>query len=151
MSISILLADDHKVFRERMRRLLDREPRMKVLDTAANGKDAVRLAQELHPDVVIMDISMPEMNGVDATKEIKKIMPHTKVLCLTVHSERYFVSAMFRAGAIGYVLKDCPFEELARAIAVVHSGKAYASRQVAHYINDKIVPQTLANNEEPDK
>ena len=151
MSISILLADDHKVFRERIRRLLDKEPVIKVLGTAANGKDAVKLAYKLQPDVVVMDISMPGMNGIDATKEIKKRIPRTKVLCLTVHSERYFVSAMFRAGALGYVLKDCPFEELTRAIAVVQSGKMYASNQIRSYIDDKITPQASINNRELEK
>jgi DNA-binding NarL/FixJ family response regulator len=82
-----------------------------------------------------MDISMPELNGIDATREIMKTMPRTRVLCLTVHTEHHFVSAMFRAGAIAYILKDCPFEELARAISLVHAGKQYVCQQMAHYID----------------
>lgn len=151
MSIRILLADDHKIFVERMQRLLNKEPNMEVVATAANGKDAVKLTRELEPDIVLMDISMPELNGIDATKQIKKRMSHTKVLCLTVHSEKHYVSAMFRAGTMGYVLKDCPFEELSRAISVVHSGKTYVSSQIAHLINNKILPQALSNNEESDR
>lgn len=136
MTIRILLADDHKIYVKRLQRQLDKEPNMRVVGAAANGKDAVMLAQELLPDIVLMDISMPVMNGVEATKEIKKRVPHTKVLCLTVHSEKHFVSAMFKAGATGCILKDCPFEEFARAISIVHSGKRYISPQIAHLVND---------------
>lgn len=136
MSIRTLLADDHKIFLEQTSLLLNKEPNIEVVGTAVNGKEAMKLALELQPDIVVMDISMPEMNGIDATKEIKKRMPHTKVLCLTVHSEQHFVRAMFRAGAIGYVLKDCPFEELARAISAVYSSKTYVSRQITHYFDE---------------
>jgi two-component system response regulator NreC len=130
MGIRVLLADDHIIFVERMQRLFAEESNINVVGAAANGKDAVKLALELQPDIVLMDISMPEMNGIDATKEIKTRVPNTKVLCLTVHSERHFVLSMFRAGAIGYVLKDCPFKELIRAVSVVHSGKKYISPQI---------------------
>ena len=100
-----------------------------------HGKDAVRLTQELEPDIVVMDISMPKLNGIDATKEIGKRRPDTKVLCLTVHTERRFLSAMFRAGASGYILKDCSFDELTSAISLVHSGKKYVCHQMAHYVD----------------
>ncbi|MBA7652928.1 Transcriptional regulatory protein LnrK [subsurface metagenome] len=147
-TVSVLLVDDNNVFLKQTHSLLGNRPNITVVGTASNGKDAVELAVRLQPDIVVMDISMPGLNGIDATQEINKRMPHTKVLCLTVHSERHFVLAMFRAGAIGYVLKDCPFEELARAISIVHSGKIYASPQIAHYINDKSAPQASSNNEE---
>lgn len=136
MSIRILIADDHAAFVERTRNFLDHEPGMKVVAAAVNGQEAVQLAQELEPDVVLMDISMPKMNGIEATKRIDKKMPHTKVLCLTVHSEKQFVSAMFRAGVVGYVLKDGPFEELSKAISLAHEGKRYVSPQIAQYVND---------------
>lgn len=135
-AVSVLLVDDNNGFLKRMHSLLGNRRNITVVGTASNGKDAVKLALKLQPDTVVMDISMPELNGIEATKAIKKKMPHTKVLCLTVHSERHFVLAMFRAGAIGYVLKDSPFEELARAISVVHSGKKYVSPQIAHHIDD---------------
>ena len=137
MSIRILIADDHAAFVERTRNFLDHEPGMGVVAAAANGQEAVQLAQELEPDVVLMDISMPKMNGIEATKRIEKKNPHTKVLCLTVHSEKHFVSAMFRAGAVGYVLKDAPFEELTRAISLAREGKRYISPQVAQYVEEK--------------
>lgn len=137
MSIKILLADDHKIFREGMRSLLEKEPNMDVVGGADNGKDTVKLAQELLPDVVVMDITMPDLNGIDATYQIRKKAPHTRVLCLSMHSERNFVLSMFKAGAAGYLLKDCAFEELTRAIYTVHSNKIYISPQIAHYIIDE--------------
>ncbi len=133
--IRILLVDDHKIFLERMQRLLDGQPNLRVVGAATHGKDAVRLTQELEPDIVVMDISMPKLNGIDATKEIGKRRSDTKVLCLTVHTERHFMSAMFQAGALGYILKDCPFDELTSAISSVHSGKKYVCHQMAHYID----------------
>jgi DNA-binding NarL/FixJ family response regulator len=136
MSIKTLLVDDHKTFLEQTIRLLDKECNIEVVGSAVNGKEAMELALELKPDIVVMDISMPEMNGIDVTKELRKRMPAIKVLCLTVHAERHFVTAMLKAGAIGYVLKDCPSEELTRAISIVHSGKKYVCRQVAHYVKN---------------
>lgn len=136
MSIKTLLVDDHKTFLEQTIRLLDKEHNIDVVGSAVNGKEAMERALELKPDIVVMDISMPEMNGIDVTKELRKRMPAIKVLCLTVHAERHFVTAMLKAGAIGYVLKDCPFEELTRAISIVHSGKKYVCRQVAHYVKN---------------
>ena len=136
MSIKTLLVDDHKIFLEQTIRLLDKECNIEVVGSAVNGKEAMERVLELKPDIVVMDISMPEMNGIDVTKELRKRMPAIKVLCLTVHAERHFVTAMLKAGAIGYVLKDCPFEELTRAISIVHSGKKYVCRQVAHYVKN---------------
>ena len=136
MSIRILLADDHNIFREGMRGLLEKEANMHVIGEASNGKDTVRLAQELHPDVVVMDITMPDLNGIDATRQVKKKTPQTKILCLSMHSERNFVLAMFKAGAAGYLLKNCAFDELTRAIYAVHSNKMYVSPQITHHVID---------------
>ena len=136
MSIKTVLVDDHKTFLEQTSQQLDKEHNIEVVGTAGNGKEAVNLALKLHPDVVVMDISMPEMNGIDATKEIRKKVPHTKVLCFTVHSEKFFLRAMLRAGAIGYILKDCPFEELVGAISSVYERKMYVSHQLARYVSD---------------
>jgi len=137
MSIRLLLADDHKIFREGMRSLLEKEPNMVVIGEAGNGKETVKLAQELLPDVVIMDITMPDLNGIDATRQLRKKAPNTQVLCLSQHSERNFVLAMFEVGASGYLLKDSAFDELTRAIYAVFSKKIYISPQIAHYIIDE--------------
>lgn len=143
MSIRILLADDHKIFREGMRGLLEKEADMVVIGEASNGKDTVRLAQELHPDVVVMDITMPDLNGIDATSQVKKKAPHTKVLCLSMHSERNFVLAMFKAGAAGYLLKNCAFDELTRAIYAVFSNKMYVSPQITHHVIDESLAKAV--------
>ena len=119
MSTRILLADDHMIFREGIRSLLGKEPDVEVVGAADNGKETVRLVKELHPDVVVMDIAMPGLNGIEATREIKKKVPDTKVLCLSMHSDRKFVLEMFRAGASAYLLKNCAFKELTRAIHTV--------------------------------
>lgn len=133
MRIRTLLVDDHKTFLEQTSRLLDKAKNIEVVGTAVNGKEAMELAVQLKPDVVVMDISMPEMSGIDVTKAIRKRTPGMRVLCLTVHAERRFVTAMFEAGASGYVLKDCPFEELTRAISEVHAGKEYVCKEITQH------------------
>lgn len=141
MSIKILLADDHKIFREGIHSLLDKEPDMEVVAGADNGKETVRLAQELNPDVVVMDITMPDLNGIEATHQIKKKVPDVKVLCLSMHSDRKFVLEMFRAGASAYLLKNCAFKELTRAIHTVVANQFYVSPEITHIIID----ESLAN------
>ena len=137
MSIKIILADDHKIFREGMRSLLDKEPDMEVIAGADNGKETVRLAEELLPNVVVMDITMPDLNGIDATRYIKKKAPTVRVLCLSMHSDRRFVLEMFRAGVSGYLLKNCAFKELTRAIHAVVANQIYISPQIAHIVVDE--------------
>jgi len=134
MSIKILLADDHEIFREGIHALLDKEPGMKVVGGADNGKETVRLAQQLEPDVVVMDITMPDLNGIEATHQIKKKVPDVKVLCLSMHSDRKFVLEMFRAGASAYLLKNCAFKELTRAIHAVIANQSYLSPEITHII-----------------
>jgi DNA-binding NarL/FixJ family response regulator len=141
MSIKILLADDHEIFREGIHALLDKEPDIEVVGGANNGKETVRLAQDLTPDVVVMDITMPDLNGIEATRQIKKKIPNAKVLCLSMHSDRKFVLEMFRAGASAYLLKNCAFKELTRAIHAVVSNQFYVSPEITHIIID----ESLAN------
>ena len=133
MSIKILLADDHKIVRDGLRALLEREEDMEVLSEASNGQEAVDLARELNPDIVIMDVGMPQLNGIDATKELIQGMPGTKVLALSMHSNKWFTARMFAAGAAGYVQKDCAFEELVRAIRTVMAGHTYISPSLSKY------------------
>lgn len=131
MSIRILLADDHKITRQGLRSLLDKQPDMEVVAEAEEGRTAVRLARELSPDVVIMDVSMPDLNGMEATRQIVGEFGGVKVIALSMHSDMLFVSEMLKSGASGYLLKDCAFEELARAIRVVVADKTYLSPAIS--------------------
>ena len=141
MSIRILLADDHLIFREGMRSLLAREPDIEVVGGAENGRETVRLARELKPDVIVMDITMPDLNGMEATRQIKKRIPDTKVLCLSMHSDRRYVLDMFRAGVSGYLLKNCAYKELSEAIHIVAVNQVYISPQIAHIVVDESIAQ----------
>ncbi len=131
MSIRIILADDHKIVRDGLRALIENQAGMKVVAEADNGRETVRLARDLLPDLVIMDIGMPDLNGIDATRQITAELPDVKVIALSMHSDRRFVVQMFRAGASGYLLKDCAFEELARAVDAVSKNQTYLSPAVA--------------------
>jgi DNA-binding NarL/FixJ family response regulator len=138
MAIRILLADDHKIVRDGLRSLLQAEADLEVVGEAANGREAVRLAQELSPDVVVMDVGMPDLNGIEATRYIAGGASGAKVIALSMHSDRRFVEGMLAAGATGYLLKDSAFEELARAIRTVAAGRTYLCPLVAG-----VVVQTL--------
>ncbi|UCF89756.1 MAG: response regulator transcription factor [Desulfobacterales bacterium] len=131
MSIRVLLADNHKFMRDGLRALIEEQPGMEVIAVAENGYGAVRLARDLKPDVVVMDIHMPELNGIDATYQIVAELPNVRVIGLSVHSERHYVVAILRAGALGYLLKDCAYEELAQAIRSVAKNQTYLSCKVA--------------------
>ncbi len=125
--IKILLADDHKIVRQGIRTLLATEPDMEVVGEADNGRIILRLVQELSPQVIIMDISMPDLNGIDATRQILSEFPGLKVIALSMHSDSLFVLNMLKAGATGYLLKDCALEELVKAIRTVVANKTYLS------------------------
>ncbi|MBC8423509.1 response regulator transcription factor [bacterium] len=127
MSITILLADDHQLLREGLRALLARQEDMDVVGEAVNGIQAFEMARKLDPDVVIMDINMPELNGIEAARKIDKHCRAVKVLALSVHRDQNFVMEMLRAGASGYLLKDCALDELVLAIRMVMEGKYYLS------------------------
>jgi DNA-binding NarL/FixJ family response regulator len=131
MSIRILLADDHQMMRQGLKSLLAEQPDFEVVGEAADGRNAVRLAQELSAAVVIMDVTMPDLNGVDATRQLKSEAPDVKVIGLSMHPERQFVLEMLSVGASGYLLKDCPFAELAQSIRAAVQGDVYLSPKVA--------------------
>jgi DNA-binding NarL/FixJ family response regulator len=116
MCVNVLLADDHKIVRDGLRTLLETHGSMNVVAEAENGQKTITLARELHPEIIIMDISMPDMNGIDATRKITSDLPGIKVIALSMHADRHFVIGMLEAGASGYLLKDCAFEELINAI-----------------------------------
>ena len=148
MSVKILLADDHKITRQGLRSLLEKESDMEVVAEAEEGRTAVRLVRELLPDVVVMDVSMPDLNGMEATHQIVAEHPNVKVIALSIHSDNLFVSEMLKSGASGYLLKDCAFEELARAIHVVVDGKTYLSPAVSGVVVDDYLHR-LARTESP--
>jgi len=134
MSIRILLADDHKIMREGLRALLERKKDMEVVGEADNGRTTVQLTRELSPDVVIMDITMPDLNGVEATRQVTTEFPGVKVIALSMHSDRQFVAGIFKAGASAYLLKDCAFDELAAAIRAVVASHTYVSPSIADMV-----------------
>ena len=127
MVTKILIADDHQIVRQGLRFLLEKESDLKVVAEAENGRTTVRLARELTPGVIIMDVAMPDLNGIEATRQIIAELPGTKVIALSMYADRRFVVNMLKAGASGYLLKDCAFEELIRAIRVVLAHKTYLS------------------------
>jgi DNA-binding NarL/FixJ family response regulator len=134
MTINILITDDHKIVSSGIRVLLEDEPEFKVIGEAEDGRSAVKLVQELKPDLVIMDITMPNLNGIDATRKIVSISPRIKVLALSMHADKKFAMDMLQAGAAGYILKDCVFDELKQAIRIVLANKIYISPVITDII-----------------
>lgn len=129
--IEILLADDHEVMRDGLRSFVERQPDMEVVAAVGTGRSAVRLAKKMKPSVVIMDVGMPDLNGVDATRQITRSIKTVKVLCLSMHKEQSVVGSMLRAGAAGYIVKSCAGRELVRAIHTVAAGDTYISPAIA--------------------
>ena len=139
MAIRILLADDHAIVRHGLIKSIQEEEDMEVVGQAEDGLSTIQMVRELSPDLVLMDISMPDINGMDATVEIVRNFPHVKIIALSMHSAKKFVREMFKAGASGYLLKDCEFEELTNAIRTVMSGKTYLSPEIAEVVVDSYV------------
>lgn len=123
--LRIILADDHKLIREGLRMLVNSQADMEVVGEADNGRIAITLAHELQPDVVVMDVSMPELNGLKATEKLKELFPSIKILTLTRHMDEGYLKQLLEAGASGYVLKQSASEELVRAIHAVVNGQTY--------------------------
>ncbi len=131
MSIKIVLAEDHKITREGLVNMLKGQPGMEVVGEAGNGREAIQLARELSPDLVIMDVTMPSLNGIDATRIITSTPPNIRVIALSMYSDKQFVQGMMQAGASGYLLKDCAFDELVHAVRAVFKGDTYLSPGIA--------------------
>lgn len=131
MPARIILADDHRILREGLVAMLRREPDLDVVGEAADGLEAVRLAKELQPDIVITDISMPGLNGIEAIRLILAHVPGVRALCLSVHEETRLVAAVMDAGASGYLLKECAYEELLRAVRALLANRVYISPSIA--------------------
>ncbi len=134
MGIRILIADDHQILRQGLRTLLEKEPDMEVVAETEDGRKTVIMVNELTPHVVIMDVNMPDLNGIEATRQILTEYPEMKIIALSMHADRRFVINMLKAGAHGYLLKDCAFEELAQAIRLVMANKTYLSPGVAEIV-----------------
>jgi len=145
MNIKILLADDHKLLRQGLRSLIEEQPDMDVIAEAEDGRSIIKLAAKLRPDIVVMDISMPGLNGIEATRQITAKDAGVKVLALSMHADRLFIVEMLAAGASGYLLKDCAFEDLIRAIHVLVEGRTYLSPKISDMVvNDyaRRIPKT---------
>lgn len=141
MTIGIVLADDHKLFREGVRSLLEQKPDMKVLGEADDGRTAVNLVRELSPQVMIIDVTMPDLNGIDAARRIRAENPSVKVIALSMHAHRGLVREMLRAGAAGYLLKECAFGELVEAIHAVLEGRIFLSAEISQVVvNEYLKP-----------
>ena len=125
MSIRVLLVDDHKIILDGLRSLLKQNSELEVVAEVRDGIAALKAAQELQPDVVIMDITLPKLNGIEATRQILTKIPNAKVIALSMHSDQMFVMEMFKAGAKGYMLKDDDFDELLNAIRAVLKGEIF--------------------------
>jgi len=130
MSLRVMLAEDHRILSNGLGSLLEQEPDIEVIGLAEDGRTAVRLARELSPDLVIMDIAMPELNGIEATRQITTESSHVRVIALSMHSDKRFIARMLKAGASGYLLKNSAFEELANAIRAVAAGQMYLSSAI---------------------
>jgi DNA-binding NarL/FixJ family response regulator len=139
MGIKILLADDHKMIRTSLGRLLAEEMNLEIIGEADNGRETVKLAKDLTPDIIIMDIGMPELNGIEATKQIVQISKKIKVIALSMHSDKMFVTGMFKAGASGYLLKDSAFDELIDAIKTVVDNKIYLSKEITGIVVSELI------------
>ncbi len=136
--ISVVLVDDHVIMRDGLKGLLVKESDIDVVGEANNGRDAVKIAFDKNPDIVVMDIAMQDMNGIEATRQIKHGNPRINVLALSMHSERQIVVGIFRAGASGYLLKDSTSNELVEAIRTVYKGKKYLSQKISDIVLQEI-------------
>ena len=135
MQTRVIIADDHAIIREGLKSLLEKKG-IKVLGIAGNGREAIELAVKLQPDLVLMDISMPDLNGVEATATIKEKVPFTKVIALSMHSTKKHIDNMFASGASAYIIKESAFEELMGAIEEVNKGNYYLSPSIARMYVD---------------
>jgi DNA-binding NarL/FixJ family response regulator len=141
----ILIVEDHTLFRAGLKALLDRDPDFDIVGEADNGRDAVRAVGALSPDLVLMDLSMPGMNGMEAIRDIKRRYPETSVLVLTIHKADEYIHEALRAGTDGYILKDATHDELRVAVRSVLNGKTYLSPD----ISDKVINVYLGNDSQP--
>lgn len=132
--IRVLLADDHALVRQGFRLILSAQPDIEIVGEAGNGRETLELAEKLHPDVVVMDVAMPEMNGIEATRRLTALSPRTRVLALSMHKDSVYVREILRAGARGYLLKDAIDRDLVAAVRAVAAGEGYLSPAVSEAV-----------------
>jgi len=150
MSITILLADDHKLVRDGLRAILEGQADLAVIGAAADGREAVRQASQRCPDVVVMDLTMPQLNGIEAGHQIHEICPDTQVIILSMHANPEFVLRALQAGARGYILKETAGVEVVDAIRTVHAGQRYLSPKISDILlNDYIDLRAAADTQDP--
>ncbi len=149
MEKKILICDDHKIFREGLRALLAGQPGVKVVGGARDGLEAVRLARELSPDVIIMDITMPGLNGIEATRKLAKLKKSARVIALSMHNDRKYVTEIFKAGARAYLLKDSAFEELMDAVKAVSCGRYFLSAGITDLVLGDYIKGPAADPKSP--
>lgn len=138
--MKVLIAEDHGIVRQGLRALIEEETDIEVVGEAEDGLEVVELAKQLSPDVILMDITMPNLNGVESTRLIHESNPNIRVVALSVHFDKHFVMEMLRAGASGYVLKSYLFDEVLRAIRTVHIGQHYLSPKITEIVLDDYIP-----------
>jgi len=131
---TILLVDDHRIFREGLRSLLDSDETVQVVGEADSGRSAIQEARRLRPDVVVMDVGMPDLNGIEATQQIVSMLPRAKVIGLSMHSDKRYIQRMFQAGASGYLKKDCAYPEMSLAVRAVRLGHVYLGPSIGHVV-----------------
>jgi len=139
MAIRIVLADDHQMTRESLSLVLSQQPDFSIVAQTGDGRSAVRLAEEHHPDIAVIDVTMPGLNGVEVTRQISALGQNIRVIILSMHIERQFVSEALSAGASGYVLKDSPVEELVQAIRTVAKGETFLGRKVQEVLVNSLL------------
>ena len=149
MCIRVVLADDHKIVREGLCSLLQGDPRVEIVGVAEDGRSAVQLVREQKPDVVVMDVAMPDLNGIEAARRIKAEMPDVRILALSMHDDKRYISSMLQAGASGYLLKDCAFKELVMAIRTVARRQVYLSPGIAALVTEDYVRQLMTKDVSP--
>ena len=144
MTFKVLLADDHEIMRNGLRSLLEKKSNLEVVAEASNGQQTIELTQKLNPDIVILDISMPQLNGVEAARQIKKIDGDIKIIILSVHSDKRFVKEMLKIGVDGYLLKDNAFQDLLNAIETISVNKKYLCPGVTEGLIQQYLHQEIS-------